>query len=210
MKDRATFSSSTCYNSKDPKRSETHFVAPNRSPGHSSKRRSRNSAAGATGQIMARADSAYYGHAFVAAALRAKAWFSVTARMKPQVVAAISHIPADAWTPIAYPNALWEEAEGRWISEAEVAETTITVFTSRRKADQVTCRLVVRRVKRLNPAAHAGQGELFDAYRHHGFITNSTLGTIEADTRHRDHAVIEQVIAELKDGLRVPRTPSAA
>jgi len=157
-------------------------------------------AAGATGQIMARADSAYYGHAFVAAALRAKAWFSVTARMNPQVVAAISHIPADAWTPIAYPNALWEEAEGRWISEAEVAETTITVFTSRRKADQVTCRLVVRRVKRLNPAAHAGQGELFDAYRHHGFITNSTLGTIEADTRHRDHAVIEQVIAELKDG----------
>lgn len=57
--------------------------------------------AGATGQIIARADSAdsaYYGHAFVAAALRAKAWFSVTARMNPQVTAAISSIPDDAWT----------------------------------------------------------------------------------------------------------------
>jgi len=65
----------------------------------------------------------------------------------------------------------------------------------------VTCRLVVRRVKRLNPAAHTGQGELFDAHRHHGFITNTTLATIDADQCHRDHAVIEQVIAELKDGL---------
>jgi len=64
----------------------------------------------------------------------------------------------------------------------------------------VTYRLVVRRVKRLNPADHTGQGELFDAYRHHGFITNSTLDTIEADQKHRDHAVIEQVITELKDG----------
>jgi hypothetical protein len=46
----------------------------------------------------------------------------------------------------------------------------------------------------------AGAGELFAAYRHHGFITNSTLTTIAADERHRDHAIIEQVIAELKDG----------
>jgi len=80
--------------------------------------------AGATGQIIARADSAYYGHAFVAAALRAKAWFSVTARMNPQVSTAISRIPDDAWTPIQYPNAIWDHDQGRWISEAKVAETT--------------------------------------------------------------------------------------
>lgn len=141
--------------------------------------------AGATGQIIARADSAYYGHAFVGAALRATAWFSVTARMNPQVTAAISRIEESAWTPIQYPNAVWDDDQGRWISEAEVAETTITCFTSRRTADHVTCRLVVRRVKRLNPAAHTGQGELFDAHRHHGFITNSTLATIDADQCHR-------------------------
>lgn len=159
-------------------------------------------AAGVAGQIMARADSAHYCHAFVAAALRAKVWFSVTARMNQQVKAAITAIPDDAWTAIQYPNAVWEEAEQRWVSDAEVAETTLTVFTSRRKADHVTCRLVVRRVKRLQPLASDGteQGELFAAYRHHGFITNSTLSTVEADQRHRDHAVVEQVIAELKDG----------
>jgi hypothetical protein len=38
-------------------------------------------AAGVTGQILARADSAYCGHAFVGTALRHKAWFSVTARL---------------------------------------------------------------------------------------------------------------------------------
>jgi len=159
-------------------------------------------AAGVQGQVLVRADSAYYTHAFVGAALRARAWFSVTARMNAQVVAAITGIGEDAWTPIRYPKAVWDEVEGRWVSDAEVAEVPLVVFTSRRKADHVPCRLVVRRVKRLQPLAGDGtkQGELFGSYRHHGFITNSTLGTVEADARHRDHAIVEQVIAELKDG----------
>lgn len=136
------------------------------------------------------------------AAIRAKIWFSVTTRMNTPVRAAIAAIDDDSWTPISYPHAIWEEAEQRWISDAEVAEVPITVFTSRRKTDHVTCRLVVRRVKRLQRLAGDGteQGELFTAHRHHGFITNSALSTIEADERHRDHAVVEQVIAELKDG----------
>ena len=37
-------------------------------------------------------------------------------------------------------------------------------------------------------------------WRHHAFITNSTQSTVAADEAHRDHAIIEQVIAELKDG----------
>jgi hypothetical protein len=157
---------------------------------------------GATGQILARADSAYYGWAFVGTALRAKAWFSVTARMTTTVTAAITSIPDQAWIPIHYPNAIWDEAEHRLVSDAEVAEIDFTAFTGRRKAEQVTCRLVVRRVRRLQPLACDGsqQGELFATYRHHAFITNSTLTTIAADQRHRDHAIIEQVIAELKDG----------
>lgn len=159
--------------------------------------------AGVTGQILCRADSAYYGHAFVAAALRHRAWFSVTARMDPKVTAAIAGIDEAAWTTIQYPEAVWDEAEARWISDAEVAEVGFTAFTGRRKAEHVTCRLVVRRVRRLQPLAGDDgtvQGELFAAYRHHAFITNSTLSTLEADQRHRDHAIIEQVIAELKNG----------
>jgi hypothetical protein len=158
--------------------------------------------AGVGSQILCRADSAYYGWAFVGAAIRAKTWFSVTARMDPKVKAAIAGIGEDAWTPIQYPNAIWEEAEQRWVSDAEVAEVPFTAFTGRRKAEHVTCRLIVRRVKRLQPLACDGteQGELFATYRHHGFVTNSTLGMVEADQRHRDHAIVEQVIAELKDG----------
>lgn len=159
-------------------------------------------AAGVTGQVLCRADSAYYGWAFVGTAIRHKAWFSVTARMNPAVLKAITGIDESAWIPIAYPNAIFDEAEQRWVSDAEVAEVPFTAFTGRRKAEHVACRLVVRRVKRLQPLAGDGteQGELFATYRHHAFITNSTLGLVEADQAHRDHALIEQVIAELKDG----------
>ena len=159
-------------------------------------------AAGVKGRILARADSAYYGHAFVGTALRHGAWFSVTARMTATVKAAIATITDDAWATIKYPNAIYDEAEGRWISDAEVAEVPFIAFTGRRKADHVTCRLVVRRVKRLQKLAGDGtaQGELFATYRHHAFITNSTLDLVEADQTHREHAIVEQVIAELKDG----------
>lgn len=159
-------------------------------------------AAGVTGRVLARADSAYYGWAFVGTAIRHRAWFSVTARMNPSVVRAVAGIDDDAWTPIEYPNAIWEEVEQCWISDAEVAEVPFVAFTGRRKAEHVSCRLIVRRVRRLQPLASDGteQGELFATYRHHAFITNSTLDIVEADQRHRDHAVIEQVIAELKDG----------
>jgi hypothetical protein len=158
--------------------------------------------AGVTGQVICRADSAYYGWAFVGTAIRHKAWFSVTARMNPAVARAIASIEETAWTPIAYPNAIFDDAEQRWVSDAEVAEIGFTAFTGRRKAEHVACRLIVRRVKRLQPLAGDGteQGELFATYRHHAFITNTTLSLVEADQHHRDHAVIEQVIAELKDG----------
>ena len=121
--------------------------------------------------------------------------------MTPSVTAAITTIPTDAWTPIQYPHAVFDQAEQRWISDAEVAEVAFTAFTGRRKAEHVTCRLIVRRVKRLQPLAGDAteQGEVFATYRHHAFITNTTLGMVDADQTHRDHAIIEQVIAELKD-----------
>ncbi len=159
-------------------------------------------AAGVNGTVLCRADSAYYGWAFVGTAIRHKAWFSVTARMTKTVTSAIASIPTEAWQPIEYPNAIYDEAEQRWVSDAEVAEVGFIAFTGRRKHEHVPCRLVVRRVKRLAPLASDGteQGELFATYRHHAFITNSTLSMVEADQRHRDHALVEQVIAELKDG----------
>ena len=163
--------------------------------------------AGVSGRLMGRADSAFYRHDLVTAMIKAKMWFSVTARKNTAVKTAITRIPEQAWVPIKYPNAVWEADDtvpggGYWVSDAEVAETSFVAFSSKKKAQQVPCRLVVRRVRRLQPTASDGtvQGELFAAHRHHAFVTNSTLTTIAADQHHRDHAIIEQVIAELKDG----------
>ena len=160
-------------------------------------------AAGVTGQIMVRADSAYYSEAFIAAAVRAGVWFSVTARMNQQVKGAIADIDEAAWTPIRYRQAILDEATGQWVTEAFVAEVSMTAFTSRPTFRPVPCRLVVRRVARPNEHATDGQDELFPSWRYHAFITNSepaTVSTVQADQYHRDHAVVEQVIAELKDG----------
>ena len=158
--------------------------------------------AGVESRILCRADSAYYGWAFVGTALRANVWFSVTAKMTKTVTAAIAGITDDAWQTIKYPHAIYDDDAQCWISDAELAEVPFVAFTGRRHAEHVTCRLIVRRVRRLQPLASDGstQGELFAAYRHHAFITNTSLGIVEADQRHRDHAIVEQVIAELKDG----------
>jgi Transposase DDE domain group 1 len=153
----------------------------------------------ACGPVLLRADSAYYGHAVVAAAVRAGAGVSVTVRQDRRVKATIAEIGEDAWQPIQYTNAVYDEQSDRWISAAEVAEIPFTAFTSRTQADQVTGRLVVRRIPDLNPKADPGQAPLFDTWRFHAFFTTSDLDTVTADKTHRGHAIIEQVHADLKD-----------
>ena len=102
-------------------------------------------------------DSAFYGSPAVWAARRAGAHFSVTVRMDPKVRAAITAIGEDAWTPIRYPRAIWDDQLGRWVSDAQVAEVDYTAFTSS-KGQAITARLIVRRVKDLNRKAAAGPG----------------------------------------------------
>jgi hypothetical protein len=162
--------------------------------------------AGAHGLVIVRADSAYYSHDIIAACRRAGARFSITARHTATVVRAITSIDEQAWTPIRYPNAIWDDDEQRWISDAEVAEVPFTAFTGRRRAEHVTARLIVRRVRRLNPttvpAGQSGQGqqqEMFAVYRYHAVFTDSGEPMLAAEATHRDHAIIEQVIADLKD-----------
>ena len=151
--------------------------------------------------VVVRADSAYYTHDVIAAARRGGARFSVTARRNPAVLSAISGIDQDAWTPIRYPQAIWDPDQQRWISDAEVAEVAFTAFTRRPRSEQVTGRLIVRRVRRLNPTSvPAGQQELFATYRHHAVFTDSPLPMLQAEAAHRGHAVVEQVIADLKSG----------
>lgn len=154
-----------------------------------------------SGLVLVRGDSAFYCHDVIATARRGGARFSITARMDAAVKKAIASIADDAWTPIRYPHAVWDEEGSCWISDAEVAEIPFTAFTSRRKTDHITARLIVRRVKRLNPASVPdGQGELFTAHRHHAVFTDSPQPMLEAEITHRQHAIIEQVNADLKAG----------
>lgn len=156
---------------------------------------------GATGLVVMRADSAFYARDVIAAATRAGARFSVTARMNPAVVRAITAISEDAWTPIRYPEAIWDEEQQRWISDAEVAEVPFTAFTSYPDDQQVTARLIVRRVKRLNPsAAPVVQAEMLPGYRYHAVFTDTPLPMVDAEADHRAHAIIEQVHADLRSG----------
>jgi hypothetical protein len=89
---------------------------------------------------------------------------------------------------IRYRNAIWDDAEQRWISGAEVAETTFTAFSGRRRAEHVTARLIMRRVRRLKPN-HCGpgaapRGELFAAYRYHAVFTDPEP-RLASETTHR-------------------------
>ena len=91
-----------------------------------------------TGQaVLLRADSAFYGHPTVSAAMRGGAEVSITVRLDPKVNAAIAAIGDDAWTPIEYTDAVYDETTQQWISRAEVAEIAFTAFSSRKANEQV-------------------------------------------------------------------------
>ena len=162
----------------------------------------RRTSAATGARPLLRADSAFYGHATVGTAIKAGADVSVTVRMDPAVKAAIATIPDDAWEMIEYTDAIRDETTGQLISKAEVAEVPFTAFRSRKKAEQVAGRLVVRRIPDLNPR-QVEQPTLFDVYRHHAFFTTTAkevMDTVAADKTHRRHAIIEQVHADLKAG----------
>jgi hypothetical protein len=155
--------------------------------------------AGCTGLLVFRIDSAYYSAKVLHAIRRGGAYFSVTVPVSRKVRAAIASISEDAWTPVTYPRAIWDEDQGRLISDAEVAEVPYTAFASK-KGKAITARLIVRRVRDLNPRASQGQGELFTAWRYHAVFTDSPFEMIQAEAQHRDHALIEQVFADLNAG----------
>src|SRR3954452_22479536 len=167
---------------------------------------------GKTQLVLVRMDSAFYGRGAVHAALAGGAAVSVTVRMDKAVQKAIATIPDQAWTTIEYTDAVVDEASGRWISRAEVAEIGFTAFAAQKKSEQVPGRLGGRRIPDFNAEKNkaAGQDPLFDVWRFHAFFTTADpaiLDTVTADKAHRHHAVIEQVHADLK-GAALAHLPS--
>ncbi|TWP34351.1 IS1380 family transposase [Leekyejoonella antrihumi] len=160
--------------------------------------------ANAAGKVLLRADSAFMGHPTISAAITAGADVSVTVRLNADVKRAIAAIDEGAWTTIKYPQAIWDEDTRRWISKAQVAEIGFTAFSAQRKANHVPGRLIVRRIPDVNADKKktAGQGTLFDVWRFHAFFTTvpeTATDTVAMDQLHRQHAIIENVHADLKD-----------
>jgi hypothetical protein len=148
--------------------------------------------------IVVRMDSAYYAGKDRRDPPRRGRSSRSPSPMDAKVRAAIAAIGEDAWTSITYPNAIWDEDQRRWISDAQVAEVPCTAFT--RKGQAVTARPIVRRVRDLNRKAAAGRDELFCCWRYHAVFTDSTFRTIQAEEQHRDHAIAGQVFADLTTG----------
>jgi hypothetical protein len=151
-----------------------------------------------TGEIVVRADSAFYSRKVIAACRRADVRFSVTMRMDAKVRDAIDAIPAEEWVEIEYPQPVWDDDQQRFISRAQIAETTYTAFEGTK--DATTARLIARRIPDLNKTKVDAQGELFPVWRYHAAFTDSPFVLVQAEAQHRAHAVIEQVFAELIDG----------
>jgi len=130
--------------------------------------------AGAIGPKLLRADSGFWNKKIMAR-LENSGWtYSIGVRRQGAVPAAIAAIPETDWQPLEdYPD------DG----EAQIAQTMI--------GQQ---RLVVRRTRLVGP-----QAELWPDWRHFAFLTNRTdsLETVEAE--HRQHAVVELAIRDLKD-----------
>ena len=128
---------------------------------------------GATGTKLLRADSGFWNTKVFERLERAGWQYSIGVRMIKTVRAAVEAIDEDAWQSIEYPD------DG----EAQIAET---VYGDRR--------LIVRRTRLVG-----AQAELWPDWRHFCVITNRTDELVVVEAEHREHAVVEQVIADLKD-----------
>lgn len=149
--------------------------------------------AGASGPMTVRADSGFWSWKLIDRLNAHGISWSITVTRQPSIRKAIEAIPEDAWRDIAY------TLGGR----AQVAETTyVTTKKSRGKGRSV--RLVVRRTRFTDRA----QLRLWPDWRHHAFITNTTIDAVAADEFHRAHAVVELVIRDLKEGAGLEHMPS--
>ena len=130
--------------------------------------------AGATGPKLLRADSGFWSRATFDRLDRAGWQFSIGVRLQPHVRAAIEQIKETAWATLTdYPPT----------SIAQIAETTL--------GDR---RLVVRRVRTLDR-----QGQLLPTWELFAFATNRTDALVTVEAEHRQHAVVELCIRDLKD-----------
>jgi hypothetical protein len=132
--------------------------------------------AGASGEILVRADSAFWNKKVIAYLADQGCRYSIGVTMHKVVLERIAKIPEEAWEPVAdYPDT----------GICQLAETRLGGE-----------RLIVRRV---HLHAQEQQTELFAYWRHFAFITNREDDMHTVDREHRQHAECELAIRDLKD-----------
>jgi hypothetical protein len=141
-----------------------------------------------------RGDAGFYSWELITTLNRLNVKWSITVTMNPSIRTAIAAIDDSDWIDIAYPDG----------GAAQVAETTYVTGGGLTKRAERHVRLVVRRTRLTDPA----QAQLWPDWRHHAFVTNVELPTVEADQFHRRHAVVELAIRDLKEGAGLDHVPS--
>lgn len=130
--------------------------------------------AGASGTILIRADSGFENKKVFKRLDAPGVQFSIGVKLHTHVRAAIDQIPEEQWRPLQdYPET----------GVAEIAETTLGPW-----------RLIVRRVRTLGE-----QEQLFETWQRFAFATNRTEPLEIVEAEHREHAVVELAIRDLKD-----------
>jgi hypothetical protein len=148
--------------------------------------------AGATGALTIRVDSGFWSNDTIADLNRLNVRYTMAVRTGVQNIAKlIAAIPDKAWQTIPYTD------DG----EAQVAECDYTTGTGNKK---VTRRLIVRRTRLTGRA----QQRLWPDWRHHAFLTDLDDDVITVDRFHRQHAVVELAIRDLKEGAGLEHIPS--
>src|ERR1019366_4735791 len=130
--------------------------------------------AGATGEKLLRADSGFWNQKIMRR-LQCAGWtYSIGVRQQPHIKAAITGIPEQDWVTLEdYPDG----------GEAQIAQTMIG-----------SQRLIIRRTRLVG-----AQAELWPDWRHFAFLTNRVDPLTVVESEHRQHAVVELAIRDLKN-----------
>jgi Transposase DDE domain group 1 len=130
--------------------------------------------AGASGEKLLRADSSFWNNTLMRRLENAGWLFSISIRVQKGVRDAIDAIPECDWRTLDhYPE------DG----EAQIAEVTLAGK-----------RMIVRRTRLIG-----AQAELWPDWRYFPFLTNRTEKIEVVEAEHRQHAVVELAIRDLKD-----------
>lgn len=170
--------------------------------------------AGASGEIVLRADSGFYLADVATACRKADVRFSITARMiGTELRDKITSLAESVWTPIDY-----------FLPGAGVAEFEFTPFATGPRGKLLAergeihpVRLIVRRTpltdaQTRNRAINRGQAPeqpaLFPIYDYHPMITDRTGDIVEVEADHRRHAEVELTIRDLKHDMGINHFPT--